>query len=130
MWVNKLLFNENLLNFPALFSAGADNKIIIWNLSTYNMVDILNGHDEAVYGLECLEYKGLKLLISGSEDGIVNIWNLELKCCIASYEENEEVVLSILLNPIKFQENKNKCQTQNEIVLGTGNQELIVLHLD
>jgi len=156
LWVNNIIFDEYIMGYPALFSGGADNKIIIWNLNTFLKESILEGHDEPVYGLLCLKFKGLKLLISGSEDGVINVWNLEISSCIYSYENNEEVVLSIMVNQkytpynnektdIKELDNdfnkeigKEICgetytnvyiEEELELIFGTGNKDLLVLNM-
>ncbi|KAK4696600.1 hypothetical protein P7C71_g1355, partial [Lecanoromycetidae sp. Uapishka_2] len=60
-----------------LFAGCWDKTIWSWNISSRQVTRRYHGHNDFVKSLLCLNVKGLDLLISGSADACIIIWNVE-----------------------------------------------------
>ncbi|KAI8889099.1 Zn-dependent exopeptidase, partial [Backusella circina FSU 941] len=62
-----------------LFSGSQSSKIHVWNLQTFSLVAVLQGHRGSVLGLTLSEDE--KFLFSCSGDGTIRVWNTETLTC-------------------------------------------------
>ncbi|XP_050307298.1 THO complex subunit 6 [Anthonomus grandis grandis] len=70
--VNSLLFEESSAN---IYAGCGDNKIYIFNLESRKPIKTLTGHTDYVHSI-CKN--GNNNILSGGEDGLVNIWDLRI----------------------------------------------------
>jgi WD40 repeat protein len=61
-----------MLSEQYMASGGADQKVIIWDLSSYSIKDTLTGHSSPV---SCIKRLSFNLLASGDGSGLIIIWN-------------------------------------------------------
>ena len=57
-----------------LFSGGEDNKVVVWNKMTGQILARLEGHTGTVTSVFVDEGR----IYTGSEDGTIRIWNLQV----------------------------------------------------
>ena len=58
----------------AIFSAGGDRIIHVWNADTHKRLATLRGH---IGGVECLALYGKKLFYGGYGDGTIRVWDVK-----------------------------------------------------
>ncbi len=68
------LFDVNLAYQSKLIGNSIKNKIIIWNLDTYECIKVLKGHSDMIFHLELTSDGNL---FSCSEDQSLKLWDLE-----------------------------------------------------
>jgi WD40 repeat protein len=80
-------------------SAGEDSIIKIWNIDNNSYVchKSLNGHSAVV--LVLLYIQDYDLLLSGSMDKTIKVWNINDSQCIQTIEAHEDGVFSLLYLP-------------------------------
>jgi WD40 repeat protein len=76
--VNSVAFNNNGL----LASSSDDNTIKIWNTTTKELVNTLEGHTT---GVLVVAFNGDGLLVSGSVGGKIKQWNIETSKCVKTF---------------------------------------------
>jgi COMPASS component SWD3 len=96
----------------SLVSGGRDTTLKVWNLDTignYNsispasrvigngLVNTLTGHSESINSL-AISPDG-QLLVSGSEDTTIKLWDIERGECLATLERHEAGVKSVAISP-------------------------------
>jgi len=114
--------HENSINYLLLFtvsegkkylaSCSIDNLIKIWDVVTYQLVKLLQGHVAAVY---CLLYiKDIYTLVSGGNDGTIRLWSANTwEClkiidgrakirCLLNYSKTSEFLTGGLDNKIRL----------------------------
>ncbi|KAH0623808.1 hypothetical protein JD844_006947 [Phrynosoma platyrhinos] len=64
---------------------------VVWNTSTCEFVRTLNGHKR---GIACLQYRD-RLVVSGSSDNTIRLWDIECGACLRVLEGHEELVRCI-----------------------------------
>ena len=69
-------------------SAGADNRVRLWDLKTGNVQREFKGHDGGVYGL-AVSRDG-KRLLTGADDKIIRLWDLANGDELRRYAQHEE----------------------------------------
>lgn len=80
-----------------LFSASADTHIASWDLETGQRIRRYVGHEEIVNTLD-VSRRGQEMLISGSDDGSIGIWDPRQKNCI-DYIQTEFPITAAALSP-------------------------------
>lgn len=63
----------------------------MWSTSTCEFVRTLNGHKR---GIACLQYRD-RLVVSGSSDNTIRLWDIECGACLRVLEGHEELVRCI-----------------------------------
>jgi WD40 repeat protein len=63
----------------------------VWSASTCEFVRTLNGHKR---GIACLQYRD-RLIVSGSSDFTIRLWDIECGNCLRVLEGHEELVRCI-----------------------------------
>lgn len=76
-----------------LFSASADATLASWDLSTGSRIRRHTGHDDLINCMD-ITRRGTELLISGSDDGTIGIWDPRQKQSV-SYFETEFPVTAV-----------------------------------
>lgn len=69
-------------------SSSDDNRIGIWDISKNYKVTFLNGHTNNVRQLVWLKDNNGNILISGSWDGNIKFWNIDLLVCVYTISEH------------------------------------------
>ena len=59
--------------------AGEGKAINLWDLSTNTLVATLSGHEDQIDALESYTKNGVPMLVSGSCDGTIKLWDLSNK---------------------------------------------------
>jgi len=95
-----------------IISAGKEGKILIWDLLNLKLLHVCDEHSGPVNSLKVVQTKLLKteaqLLYSGSEDGFINVYNLDnIGLSIEELEED---------NPVKTRRAK-PSQNKNPVFL-------------
>ncbi|KAL1494590.1 hypothetical protein ABEB36_010163 [Hypothenemus hampei] len=67
--VNSMSFNETS---GILYGGGGDSKIYLFNLERRTILKVLNGHTDYIHSINIKNNQ----ILSGAEDGLVNIWDL------------------------------------------------------
>ncbi|GLJ48904.1 hypothetical protein SUGI_1031530 [Cryptomeria japonica] len=82
-----------------LATAGADRNILVWDVDGGFCTHSFRGHQMGVTTvLFHLDPRGRLVLISGSTDATVRIWDLKAKKCIAVLEKHFSVVTSLAIS--------------------------------
>ena len=63
----------------------------VWSTSSCEFVRTLNGHKR---GIACLQYHD-RLVVSGSSDNTIRLWDIECGACLRTLEGHEELVRCI-----------------------------------
>ena len=63
----------------------------MWSTSSCEFVRTLNGHKR---GIACLQYHD-RLVVSGSSDNTIRLWDIECGACLRTLEGHEELVRCI-----------------------------------
>ncbi|KAI5640810.1 hypothetical protein NE865_06918 [Phthorimaea operculella] len=83
-------------------SGSSDNTIRLWDIECGQCIRVLEGHEELVRcisitlnghkrGIACLQYRG-RLVVSGSSDNTIRLWDIECGQCIRVLEGHEELI--------------------------------------
>jgi WD40 repeat protein len=91
----------NVLAFSAdnniLYSGGEDANVHLWDIETGVLIDMLKGHKS---GIKCMTFDKL-LLFTGSNDGVINIWNTHDRTHLTTLGEGNQFnsVIDIMMIP-------------------------------
>ncbi len=80
----------------ALFSAGADSTVRLWNLETLQNIMVFEGHRGFVVGLHAMVSDSGTGLFSGSDDRTVKQWNSNSGACVHTYKGHKGPVNAIV----------------------------------
>jgi len=69
---NNCVYSIEMLSEQFMASGGVDQKVIIWDLSSYSIKYNLMGHAFPVY---CFKRLSSYLIASGDENGLIFVWN-------------------------------------------------------
>ncbi|CAB1316187.1 unnamed protein product [Coregonus sp. 'balchen'] len=101
--VSRTLCSSSLKTFPNeceegevyswIIALAADilSSFSVWSTSTCEFVRTLNGHKR---GIACLQYRD-RLVVSGSSDNTIRLWDIECGACLRVLEGHEELVRCI-----------------------------------
>ena len=90
------VFGLKLVNMTLLASVSQDTTVRLWNIVFGKLVAILRGHTNAIYG--SIDLFELGVLITGSSDQEIKLWNIETKREKNSYSTNFTIQSLTLLN--------------------------------
>ena len=90
-----------------VITAGFDNQIKFWNLTSETTYKILSGHNKNINSMKLVD---ISIIISGDQDGVILAWNLETNnilfnisnsnCILYSLEIiNEYIIAGLNINP-------------------------------
>lgn len=79
----------------ALFSAGADSTVRLWNLETLQNTMVFEGHRGFIVGLFAMRSETGTGLFSGSDDRTVKQWNSNSGACVHTYKGHKGPVNAI-----------------------------------
>lgn len=82
----------------ALFSAGADSTVRLWNLETLQNIMVFEGHRGFVVGLFAMVSDSGTGLFSGSDDRTVKQWNSNSGACVHTYKGHKGPVNALVAN--------------------------------
>ncbi|WKY17105.1 hypothetical protein Q1695_001600 [Nippostrongylus brasiliensis] len=68
-----------------------DDRYIVWSADNLEFVRTLSGHKR---GIACLQYRG-RLVVSGSSDNSIRLWDIHSGVCLRVLEGHEELVRCI-----------------------------------
>ena len=77
--IKSLYVGDNDKNF--IYSGSYDTTIRRWHLGSSSCHQIMHGHSKSIITLDCCN----ELLVSGSKDGLVKIWNIKTGTSICSF---------------------------------------------
>lgn len=80
----------------ALFSAGADSTVRLWNLETLQNTMVFEGHRGFIVGLFAMRSETGTGLFSGSDDRTVKQWNSNSGACVHTYKGHKGPVNAIV----------------------------------
>lgn len=86
------VFDMTLVSGKMLASAGYDQTILIWNLTTSLIEHTLRGHTDSVFKLKAL---GNDCLASGSVDKTIKIWNVNSGKILHTLLGHENLITSL-----------------------------------
>lgn len=102
-WVRSVAFCPTA---PLLASAGDDETIKLWNLVTGRCEQTLRGHTDRVWSLAfhppytaSAHHSKTPLLVSGSSDGTVRVWNFKTGHCLHVLRGHANWVRSVAFSP-------------------------------
>jgi COMPASS component SWD3 len=80
-----------------LATASADKKACIFDINqSINPIQTLIDHTQ---GLNCCSWIGTRFLITGSDDKLVKVWDIETGKCISSLPGHKSFVYSLNIHP-------------------------------
>ena len=85
-----------VVEMNALFSAGADSTVRLWNLETLQNIMVFEGHRGFVVGLFAMVSDSGTGLFSGSDDRTVKQWNSNSGACVHTYKGHKGPVNAIV----------------------------------
>ncbi len=80
-------------------SADSDGKIRVWSSDTYKLEYKLKGHTSKVW---CMTLLRPNILVTGSADKTIRIWNLETRQCIQTIHESLSIFCLVRLSNDQF----------------------------
>ena len=80
-----------------MLASVSGRKILLWNLDTQKIVDILEGHTDIIFSLSISPDN--QTLASGSLDKTVRLWNLETKDLICTLAKRKDPIHSVAFSP-------------------------------
>jgi WD40 repeat protein len=86
------VFDMTLVSEKMLASAGYDQTILIWNLTTSLIEYTLKGHTDSVFKLKGIQND---CLASGSADKTIKIWNMKSGKIIRTLLGHESLITSL-----------------------------------
>jgi len=100
----------NIISSQYIISGSSDNTIKIWDLSTYELVETLEGHIDIV---NCVVVSGIinttdefgniiskQYIISGSDDETIKIWDISTFKLVKTLKKHTGAVLSVAVSSI------------------------------
>lgn len=77
-----------------IFTCSTDNTLGLWDITTGQRIKKLKGHTTFVNTVQGAR-RGPQILASGSDDTTVKMWDTRKRNCIASFNNNYQVICSI-----------------------------------
>jgi WD40 repeat protein len=66
------VYSIEMLSDQFMATVGGDNRVIIWDLSSYSIKYNITGHPNSV---DCIKRLSYNLMLSGDKNGLIIIWN-------------------------------------------------------
>ncbi|EPY23079.1 U3 small nucleolar RNA-associated protein 12 [Strigomonas culicis] len=86
-----------------LVSGGQDTDLTVWDVTAQEALCRLRGHRGGVVGLEFLPrpptHRGGALVVSAAADGLVKVWDMQLRQCLQTLVATDSQVVSLCLDP-------------------------------
>lgn len=84
----------------SLFTGGADNKIIVWDLTSESSLFKLKGHTNQITHLaEVSNGEGEPMLLSCGKDGFMRLWDLKMQSLLQVHSTlHHEITTSLLID--------------------------------
>ncbi|ETO11703.1 WD-40 repeat protein [Reticulomyxa filosa] len=100
-----------------------DKTIRFWDFRHNKQLQIFNGHDHGVCGIEFSSFNGGRYLCSGSSDKIICLWDVETSKSLHVFNGHERGVLCIDISPLQSnnKNDNNKVNKMNNIGVIGGN---------
>ena len=92
-WINDIAYSQDSTRFAVASSIG----IWIYDANTYTEIALLTGHTERVNAVAFSPDS--KMLISGSHDNTVRLWNVETGELLHTLEDHTDYVLAVAFSP-------------------------------
>eukprot|EP00347_Sterkiella_histriomuscorum_P017852 403347727 len=73
-----------------VYTASSDRQIFVWDTEDFQRVRKLKGHTAVVNSVDCQKI-GSEILVSGSDDYSVKLWDARVRNHISSYELNYQI---------------------------------------
>ena len=87
-----IIFEMAIVNDEVFVSSANDQSLIFWNLTTYEMIFSLTGHDSDVLVLKMISPN---LLAGGCSDNTIKIWDLTSRELVKSLEAHTSRVIDL-----------------------------------
>lgn len=79
-----------------IFTCSTDSTLGLWDISTGQRIKKLKGHTTFVNTVQGAR-RGPQILVSGSDDGAIKMWDTRKRNCINSFNNVYQVVCVIYL---------------------------------
>lgn len=73
-----------------IFTASTDNTLGLWDVASGQRIKKLKGHTTFVNSVQGSR-RGPQILVSGSDDSTVKMWDTRKRNCIASFDSSYQV---------------------------------------
>ncbi|CAD8142623.1 unnamed protein product [Paramecium octaurelia] len=107
------------LSEAVLISGSCDTSIIVWDLADQQLQFRLIGHSNQITALDIISLEDQSLaitqqfIVSGSKDGLVKIWDLNLECSVATLSSMHSEVTCL-------------CVYENYLLICTNSDEVLI----
>lgn len=81
--------------FNRLITGALDSNILVWDMLTYRIAKKLEGHTE---GITCLALVGYEVVVSGSNDFTIRLWNIPQERCLMVVTDHQTKIQDLAFN--------------------------------
>jgi len=91
-WVRDVAFESSSSSIPVMASSDAAGVVFLWNSETWSEIQHFSAHDQAV---RAIAFGADGMLLTGSEDKTLKLWDLATKTCTHTFMGHEAAVYAV-----------------------------------